>query len=90
MFFTDGPLLGHGSRIRRARSARLRSANSGNTSASQEPKHLFHHFDDVSSCTSSDSGLVNPAFAHDLSRTMGAAESFGNMQCTESGDNIVC
>ncbi|PNF32727.1 hypothetical protein B7P43_G11586 [Cryptotermes secundus] len=84
----EGPLLGHGSRIRRARSARLRSANSGNTSASQDQKHLFHHFDDVSSCTSSDSGLVNPTFAHDLSRNMRAAESFGNMQCTESGDKI--
>jgi hypothetical protein len=90
LIFTDGPLLGHGSRIRRARSARLRGVNSGNTNTSQDQKLLFHHFDDASSCTSSDSGLVNLAFMHDQSRIMGALESFRDIKGTESGENIVC
>ncbi|KAJ4439647.1 hypothetical protein ANN_07775 [Periplaneta americana] len=83
----DGPLLGRGSRIRRARSARLRSANSGGrTSVSQDQQHLFQHLDDGSSSTSSDSGLVNPAFIQDQSRPLTTTGILRNILPTENGN----
>jgi hypothetical protein len=89
LLLTDGPLLGHGSRVRRARSSRLRTANSGRTSTSIDQQYLFQHLDDASSYTSSDSGNINPAFMQDQASHMTATRSFRHTQPTENGSNIV-
>ncbi|XP_068082114.1 transient receptor potential cation channel subfamily V member 4 [Anabrus simplex] len=69
----DGPLLGRGSQLRRAR---FRSANSSKTAV--ERRQLFQHYGDSSSTTSSDIGIVNPAFVKEFSppeRSNGRRES---------------
>ncbi|PSN51083.1 hypothetical protein C0J52_01503, partial [Blattella germanica] len=71
----DGPLLGHGSRIRRARSARIRNASSGKASANQDKQLLFHHYDD-SSNSSSDGGVVNPAYVRHQTRPVTVSAAF--------------
>jgi len=90
LLLTDGPLLGRGSRVRRARSSRLHTANSGRTSTSLDQQYLFQHLDDASSYTSSDSGHVNPAFVQDQASHMTATRSFRHTRSTENGSNVVC
>jgi len=84
----DGPLLGRGSRVRRARSSRLHTANSGRTSTSLDQQYLFQHLDDASSYTSSDSGHVNPAFVQDQASHMTATRSFRHARSNENGSNV--
>jgi len=90
LLLTDGPLLGRGSRVRRARSSRLNTANSGRTSTSLDQQYLFQHLDDASSYTSSDSGHVNPAFVQDQASHTTATRSFRHTCSTENGNNVVC
>ena len=90
LLLVDGPLLGRGSRIRRARSSRLHTANSGRTSTSLDQQYLFQHLDDASSYTSSDSGHVNPGFVEDQASHMTATRSFRCTLPTKNGINVVC
>ena len=89
LLLTDGLLLGRGSRVRRARSSRLHTADSGRTSTTLDQQYLFQHLDDASSYTSSDSGHVNPAFVQDQASHMTATRSFRPTQPTEN-DSVVC
>ncbi|CAG2054414.1 unnamed protein product [Timema podura] len=90
--FGEGPLLGRGSRIRRARSARQ---SRGNTRDPDNDRLLFCHYKQSSSNTSSDSGMVNPAFVPSttdptLTVTAGSIKVVQNVLFTVTPLGVMC